>query len=409
MERVAFRADSHVWILVTFTLDPKLFDESPIEGLSFVKRNRAVSRTVNRWYREKGLDPHGAWFAKMELQKSGMPHWHVLCEIPMERVDVETGEVLPVVLRRPTAEDIGDFFGRYGDGSAPVGLWKWGRSDVQQGAEASPLVAVQYMTKYACKEGGGDGCSTLERAGLPATGVHWVHASRGFWAIAGLSDPVEDDEELGPMKDDEVTGHEKPIATLAERVETCKRCSVLRIEIPGAGYSVDSPMLPCSRSVLANGLASMGIVVEEFERRPDSKSEASLVKTIALDVAALRVVAGSFASSRFDEFVAEVEEVVRFEDFGGDRSVRGAEEWRAGKESLRAAEALRPAEPWSSRDAFWREHLPPGEELPRADAADERAESRVPPALRNRHQVPVPRSKGPHLPKKRRGGDDAVR
>jgi hypothetical protein len=74
-------------LLVTLTIDPTLFP-TPADAMERVRTRRAFSRLV-RALLKSGHLKSGRYFAAIEFQKNGMPHWHLLLEsdfVPIERV-----------------------------------------------------------------------------------------------------------------------------------------------------------------------------------------------------------------------------------------------------------------------------------------------------------------------------------
>lgn len=155
------------------------------------KRNRRVSRCVMAWGASHQLDLRGRWLSKMELQSDGTVHFHVLIEVPWSKRFARRGE-----------------FDRF---------WRMGFSNLRQNVD------VRYLTKYAAKPGGDS--EALELSELPARGVRWVTASRGFWAESH-GDVVDDEPDAtwadaGGEVDYAGVFDDESEAYLVLRVRTC--------------------------------------------------------------------------------------------------------------------------------------------------------------------------------------------
>lgn len=188
-------------ILVSLTLNRETWPRGPLSAWHRLRELRAVPRAVKAFCRAQGIPFKGRYLIKMELQRAGWPHWHVLVMVPQS-------------LQLPT---LGAF----------DAFWKWGFSNVRHEA-----CAYTYLAKYACKEAGPDGTDTLEASGLPGRHVHWLSPSRGFWAEFGLGDfdeAVECCEHVDEISQDDGVGDE----THAERVDRCRSCTVLQVELAG--------------------------------------------------------------------------------------------------------------------------------------------------------------------------------
>lgn len=199
----------YVALFVTFTFDRKCPERpTPLEAWRFAQRNRSVSRAVKSFASWLGYNPTGLWFAKMELQKGGWPHWHLLVLVPAASVDAAD-----VPLR--------EFFNAH---------WKYGFSTTAR------WTAGTYLTKYACKDAGSGG-DALRESGLPATRVRWISASPGFWGSSedGEDADVESECAQALLWDDEIAFDdafvgETPDALHADRVDWCRHNAFLEFE-----------------------------------------------------------------------------------------------------------------------------------------------------------------------------------
>ena len=162
--RLRDRLSSERVVLITLTVDRGHFP-TPLDAYTVIKQTKAIPRGIERFGDAWGFDARGQWFAKMELQESGWPHWHILCIVPPE-VHIA-------------------FKGSFDE------FWRWGFSNVQQRG-----CNIGYATKYAVKPAA---CfDALEASGLPGRGVRWTTAARGFW---GLGRKVDDQQNAGSAGD----------------------------------------------------------------------------------------------------------------------------------------------------------------------------------------------------------------
>ncbi len=149
-------------LLITLTVDPEAVG-SPLHAMERVRERRALSRLV-RSLLKSGHLKSGRYFAAIEFQKNGHPHWHVLLEssfVPIERVqelwDMNRPDVAGPV--RP---------GRPGFG------FVWCSKESFESVEH----AANYVTKYVLK---------YPKEGYPEWVLDFVgrvakySTSRGFW------------------------------------------------------------------------------------------------------------------------------------------------------------------------------------------------------------------------------------
>lgn len=207
-------------ILISLTLDRSKWPDGPLSAWRRLRELRAVPRAVKAFCVANGVPYRGRYIIKMELQAAGWNHWHVLLLVPASLQLPKRGA-----------------FDRF---------WKWGFSNVRH--EGS---AYAYLCKYACKEAGPDGTGALEASGLPGRFVHWLQPSRGLWAAFGLGEFDESRECCG-FEDEVRVVEMRPEETHAERVDRCRSCMVLDIELPGGKGK--SYVLPWRRSTVAMAL-----------------------------------------------------------------------------------------------------------------------------------------------------------
>jgi len=182
--------------MITMTIDPKRFANQRA-AYDEIKKKRAIPRALESWCNEMGIPNKGQWIAKMELQKSGWPHWHVLLEVPWEFQCAEKGS-----------------FDEH---------WEFGFSNVRH-----RHVSVRYLAKYVAK-GAEDQFDTVEASGLPSQGVKWVTASHGFWT-AGTTEsrvPQKKAERVGWPPDHWSSGE------LKDRVGLCRKTTLVTVMADG--------------------------------------------------------------------------------------------------------------------------------------------------------------------------------
>lgn len=249
----------YVALFVTFTLDPSRF-ESPLDAWKFAQRNRVVSRAVKSQSRSVGYNCTGLWFAKLELHKSGWPHWHLIVLVPAASVDSA---------ERPLREWFNDH-------------WKYGFSKTLPCPQSG-----EYFTKvasYSCKDAGNsrDGDAALRASGLPATRVRWISASPGFWGTeSDDDDDVERECAQALLWDDEIPFDdafkgETPDALHADRVEWCRRNAFLEFE------SADG-VLPVQFNLSRKALAEYVVERAPAIRSVDRYEESGVVRSFVSD------------------------------------------------------------------------------------------------------------------------------
>jgi hypothetical protein len=197
-------------MMLTFTIDPDLF-ETPEDAFKHVTRTRALAH-VMRMLSECLASP--GYFAVIEWQENGWPHWHVLCDsvcIPIEKARQAWAKFVPADRRHLVRPKIGS-----------LGIVRFSKPGWCKNAKHAALYVSKYLTKYPDD-------------GFPA----WVMAakyrirrfstSRGFWgqlshrkASASI---VEDESDV--LEDEAGT---REARTHSERLGTCCRsCTVYRV------------------------------------------------------------------------------------------------------------------------------------------------------------------------------------
>jgi hypothetical protein len=169
-------------LMLTFTVDPSAGDAR--ELLDWARERRAVAEVVKQLYRRGHLRSK-RFFAVLEFQQNGYPHWHVLVEskfVPHEVVSHLWN------LNRPAAAGPAEP-GRPGFGFVWVS-----KCDFKDGVHAA-----RYATKYLIK---------APRHGHPKwieqmSHLHRHYVSHGFWSgVVPLGD-LQGDQ----AKSDPVSGH----------------------------------------------------------------------------------------------------------------------------------------------------------------------------------------------------------
>jgi hypothetical protein len=153
VERLTKRLRGERVIMITLTVDRKRY-ASPWEAYQSIRRRRVVPRAISAFGARWGLETNGQWFSKLELQRDGWPHWHVLLVVPHELRSS----------RSAMNEDWGEGF------SNVIGT-----------------VSLRYLAKYVAKGTTEDLKDTLDASGFPALGVHWTSAARGFWGAGSTA------------------------------------------------------------------------------------------------------------------------------------------------------------------------------------------------------------------------------
>ena len=148
VSRLMSRLEGCSVVMVTLTLSRDRFD-TPGKALDFLKRNRSVARALSAWGESFDSDLSGRWFCKMELQRGGWPHFHVLIDLPEPMASLDLRKSMD-------------------------GFWSHGFSNV---SEVCGPEAVRYLAKYAAKSS----AQLEDLDSLPAHGFRWTMSSRGFW------------------------------------------------------------------------------------------------------------------------------------------------------------------------------------------------------------------------------------
>lgn len=160
------------WVMLTFTVDQELFEDAQ-EAFEYLRTNRCVARTMRDLRNESHVGAD--WFAVIEFQENGWPHYHVMVQsefVPIDRVRKIWGRLSPR-----------EEYGRVGMGSVFYSKPEFADADH----------AACYLTKYLIKE---------PKTGFP----EWVlnhkgrirryATSHGFWRdTTEVEDVVEVEEE----------------------------------------------------------------------------------------------------------------------------------------------------------------------------------------------------------------------
>lgn len=210
--------------MLTFTLDPQHFT-SPQEAFEHVKRSRCLSVTMQA-LRRAGVLQTERWFAVVEWQLNGWPHWHVLVE----------ADRIPFDILRDAWN---------------VNLHKLGKSrdDTRVGFGSvrfnAPLTDGKHAAGYACAY-----LTKHPEHGYPAwvlesqtRKVHRYSTSRGFWKNSQDESQVVD--ELNEHDDDssgcganDLTAVEdvetRQRRTIGEQLATCGQSTVILREVEEA-------------------------------------------------------------------------------------------------------------------------------------------------------------------------------
>jgi hypothetical protein len=204
-------------MMLTFTVDPELF-ESPQAAFAYVTTKRCVAVAIQRLDRW-GLLHSRDFFAVVEWQANGWPHWHVLVNasrVPFERLCEAWNRNWRSWRARVAA-------GRPGFGSV-----RFSAPRLSDAAKAAGYVTA-YLTKVPDR-----GYPEWVRQGETRK-VRRYSTSRGFWR-----ETADDDDEaaaLGGVEGDDDNGQddgndeqEQRRRTIAEQLATCgTACVVLRV------------------------------------------------------------------------------------------------------------------------------------------------------------------------------------
>lgn len=211
---------------LTLTLDPELF-ESPRAAWDYVRAERLITNLVARLHRAGYLHSR-AWFAVVEWQKNGMPHWHLVLDatyIPFERVTAIWDSYRP--------SWAGPRVGvRPGLGSCRF-------TKLTKGPAQDRIAhAINYLSKYLTKwpeEGFPDWV-------LDESRVRRFSTSRGFWGTppapahtrtAAAEDDFDGDDDPDPLNPDSASPSPSPSpspSTIRQRTEHCgATCNVFSV------------------------------------------------------------------------------------------------------------------------------------------------------------------------------------
>lgn len=213
-------------MMLTFTIDPQHF-AGPAEAFEHVKKARCLSVTMQA-LRRAGVLITDRWFAVIEWQENGWPHWHVLVEaqhIPFPTLAAAWNVNLAKLGK--TADQT-----RVGFGSVRFTV-----SRFNSGKHAAGY-ACAYLTKHP-KHGYPEWVlDSLTRK------VHRYSASRGLWNAADgkVSDALSPDEaeDVGDRSDagedaDQQDSHDEPARrTISQQLATCGQSTMILRELEEA-------------------------------------------------------------------------------------------------------------------------------------------------------------------------------
>ena len=203
-------------MMLTLTIDPQHF-AGPIEAFEHVKKARCLGVTMQA-LRRAGVLLSERWFAVIEWQDNGWPHWHVLVEaehIPFDTLAAAWNVNLAKLGKTATET-------RTGFGSVRF------NAPLKDGKHAAGY-ACAYLTKHPKNGYPQWVLDSLTRK------VHRYSASRGFWsaepatANADEEQHDQDDEQQKQESEDEQTDDTEPRVrrTIAEQLATCGETTVI--------------------------------------------------------------------------------------------------------------------------------------------------------------------------------------
>jgi len=192
-------------MMLTFTIDPQHFPEGPQEAFEHVKQSRCLSVTMQA-LRRAGVLLSDRWFAVIEWQLNGWPHWHVLVEA--NRIEFDTLRDAWNVNLCKLGKDAADT--RTGFGSVRF------NAPLTDGKHAAGY-ACAYLTKHP-EHGYPDWVLASQ-----TRKVHRYSAARGFWMNSQDESPAR-----GPTTehDDDTDGEGASDVTAVEDVETRSRRTI---------------------------------------------------------------------------------------------------------------------------------------------------------------------------------------
>ena len=262
-KRLEGRCKGHEGRFITLTYDPKQWTSAQ-ECFDRARADKHVSRFMRKLARHLGAKTlKGKFICKLEFQKSGFVHWHILL--------LDVGFIKPVLFRQ-----IYD-------------LWGKGSVNVKPLTEEN----LNYLTKYVAKDGSLPGWVY----GYPARSIKVVRPSQGFWkdeqAAKACERTARRKAEEGGKSEGEEEGFYQPIGEKV-RVEKvlfkvadkyfsveAPRCNVLRIMRNCCGRPrVDGGWLIYDASLcqMEAALAKLGVAAEpNAPHRPGPRKEAERI------------------------------------------------------------------------------------------------------------------------------------
>lgn len=145
-KRLEARCEGHTGRFLTLTYDPKEWGSAQ-ECFDRARADKHVSRFMRKLGGLLAVDLKGKWLCKMEFQKSGFVHWHILL--------LDVGFIDPEKFNQIYA------------------LWGKGSIDVKPLTPAN----IRYLTKYVAKGGMVPGWVYA----YPSRSIKVVRPSLGFW------------------------------------------------------------------------------------------------------------------------------------------------------------------------------------------------------------------------------------
>jgi hypothetical protein len=229
-------------MMLTLTIDPKLFG-SPEEAFRYVKEHRCVPRLIRR-LASAGFLNSKQFFAVIEWQKNGMPHFHVLVEaefVPHKELAKAWGRFRP----KSASKWEGTYEEDQLKGMAPeFGHVRFSRKRSHGGKQfASPEHAANYATKYLTKhpeEGYPDWVLDFEGQIKRFSTSHGLLKPQGE-TTASNNEQEKEQPKREPMhagtcfcdecrqgRADEERRRRRPNRTIRERLHDCSTQTVLR-------------------------------------------------------------------------------------------------------------------------------------------------------------------------------------
>jgi hypothetical protein len=168
--------------MLTLTLDPQLH-ASPQEAWKYCQDKRAVAETVRRleqWGYMQAVEGKREWFAVLEWQENGWPHWHVL-------IPTAPSSDLFAALKRAWNMNWPEWEARVSIGRPGFGAVRF-TTDKSLASDHAANYACKYVIKYP-ERGFPDWVLDGNRKG-----VHRFTAARGFWGYSTKAESLDGQE-----------------------------------------------------------------------------------------------------------------------------------------------------------------------------------------------------------------------